>query len=70
MENNYFNSSALQQGQYNREQELLILTFRGNRNYAYNGVNQAVWEELIRAESAGTYYNNFIRGQVPCTPIQ
>ena len=70
MENNYFNSSALQQGQYNREQELLILTFRGNRNYAYNGVNQAVWDELIRAESAGAYYNNFIRGQVPCTPIQ
>ena len=58
---NYFNSSVLLKGVYDDVNNTLVLTFRSGRNYRYEGINELCWQELIMAESAGEYYNAFIK---------
>lgn len=57
---NNFNSSFLKVANYNEVTNEMVVQFRNGAIYAYNVV-PAVWQELISAESAGTYFNNFIK---------
>lgn len=66
---NYFNSSVLQQATYDENTRVMLLTFRGNRMYAYQDMHQDAWQAFIQSESAGAYYNNHIRGQLACTRL-
>ena len=40
----------------------LRVQFRGWRIYAYQGVPERIYEELLAAPSKGRYYNRVIRG--------
>jgi hypothetical protein len=43
----------------------LDLEFRSGNLYRYFTVPRAVFEELIAADSKGTYFNLFIKGRFP-----
>ena len=58
---NFFNSSFLQQATYDAAAQIMLLTMRDNRTYSYNDVDIDLWNGLIRAESAGLYFNDNFR---------
>ena len=62
IQSSYFNSSVLLQGMYDSSNKILTLVFRSGKTYRYENVQYNTWEELMMAESAGKYYNEFIRG--------
>jgi hypothetical protein len=56
------NSSAIARVEYNDKTATLSIWFRESGGpYDYYRVPRAVYEGLIRAESAGTYFNTHIR---------
>ena len=61
---NYFNSSVLLKGIYDDVNRVLTLVLRSGKVYRYEGLHDLTWQELIMAESAGEYYNSFIRGNM------
>jgi hypothetical protein len=46
----------------------LTLCFKAGRNYIYSDVPRAVFDALKTAASAGSYFNNRIKGRFPCRP--
>ena len=50
---------------YDRTRELLQLEFNSRALYQYFGVPATVHEELLRAPSKGSYFNQTIRGKFP-----
>lgn len=47
---------------YDADSRTLEVMFRNGAVYQYFEVPQAVWEELDRASSAGSYLNSVIKG--------
>lgn len=41
--------------------ETLEILFRSGERYRYFGVPEAIYKELMRAESHGQFFNSFIR---------
>lgn len=58
---NYFNSSFLQLATYDPTAQVMLLSLRNNHTYSYNNVDIDLWNGLIRAESAGQYFNDNFR---------
>ena len=59
-----FNSTCLLDAHYNPRTEVANVRFRNsNRVYQWR-INRACFFEWIASESAGAYFNNFIRGRV------
>jgi hypothetical protein len=57
-----FNSSAIDRAEYNPTTQVLQLWFvESGGPYDYYGVPQHVFDDLCRARSKGTYFNNHIR---------
>lgn len=56
-----FTSTLLQAAAYQDQWAILELEFRGGAVYHYLGVPQRTWQELLRAESKGGYFNQHIR---------
>jgi hypothetical protein len=55
-------SSALRQAQYNSDTKTLTLTFANGRRYQYSDpVPEEIFQGLISAASAGSFYNANIR---------
>lgn len=54
-------SSAIQQVQYHKVGETLDVLFHDGEMRAYTGVPWRVYQELIRSESPGGYFNAKIR---------
>lgn len=54
-------SSVIASAGYDDDRNLLQLTFCSGRVYNYYQVPRSVYEELLTAESAGKYLNEFIR---------
>ncbi len=54
-------STTLREVAYQRDQQLLILTFVSGAVYEYAAVPENVAQELIDAESKGRYFNDRIR---------
>lgn len=54
-------SSNLSAVGYDAESKTLRVTFRTGLTYEYKGVPKRTFEELMSAESAGTYFHNNIR---------
>jgi len=55
-------SSAISAVDYNPASSTLRIWFvQSGGPYDYYGVPQSIYEGLLRARSAGTYYNDYIR---------
>jgi len=59
-------SSAMVAVGYDPQIRRMKITFVQGHTYDFCGVPQRVFEELMRAASKGTYYNEHIRDRYPC----
>ena len=59
-------SSAMVAVGYDPQIRRMTITFVQGHAYDFCGVPQRVYEELMRAASKGTYYNEHIRDRYPC----
>ena len=57
------NSSCIRAVTYDRIERELIVEFTHGGEYTYWEVPEVLVEELLRADSAGRFYNENIRGQ-------
>lgn len=61
------NSSAIREVVYDAASRRMTIWFRqGGQGYDFCGVPEAVYEGLIGAGSAGTYYDTHIRDRYQC----
>ena len=51
---------------FDEETETLRISFRQSGQYVYEGVPRAVYDALARAQSAGRFFNDYIKGRFPC----
>lgn len=59
-----FDSTNLKSGLYRQSERKMYLQFHsGDAIYVYDDVPLEVWKELKDADSAGSYFNEQIRGQ-------
>ena len=65
MEIRQINSSAISQAGYDAQSRTLTIWFTSEplRGYDYYGVPPQVWQELLRAPSAGRYFHANIEKQ-------
>jgi len=59
------NSTLLQAATYQDQSTFLELEFRSGAIYRYLGVPAQTYQELLRAESQGRYFNQHIRNRFP-----
>ena len=57
----HLHSTSLHTATYHDKSALLELEFRSGATYRYFGVPTQTWQELLRAESRGRYFNQHIR---------
>ena len=60
-------SSLLASAQYLADERALLITFASGKVYRYDSVERSIFEELLRAPSAGGYFNRNVRGRFPCS---
>ena len=58
-------SSNIASAEYDPEEEELVIKFRSGQSYAYEGVDQVTFDDLMTASSAGEYFNRWIKGRYP-----
>ncbi|MDP1591082.1 MAG: KTSC domain-containing protein [Prosthecobacter sp.] len=56
------NSSAIRAADYDPASRRMYLWFPNNGPYTFYGVPEHVFRGLLSASSAGSYYNQYIRG--------
>jgi hypothetical protein len=56
-------STSLHAATYQDQSALLELEFRDGTSYRYLGVPEQVYQELLRSESKGRYFNQYIRNR-------
>jgi len=57
-------SSALAGAEYNPDTRVLTITFKGGgQSYTYLDVPPDTWEQLVLADSPGTFWRNSIKDQ-------
>jgi hypothetical protein len=54
-------SSNLASADYDAETQTLTITFKSGGAYEYDGVPQAVYDQLLQASSAGQYFMSVIK---------
>lgn len=57
------NSSNIARVEYFQETKVLRITFKRGRSYKYKDVPRKIFDELIAAESVGTYFAKHIRNE-------
>lgn len=61
------NSTAIRRVEYDPKTSVMQIWFvQGGHSYDFCGVPQSVYDELITASSAGTYYDRYIRDRYQC----
>ena len=60
-------SSMIDRIVFDDEAETLAITFRQSGSYLYHGVPRAIYDALARAQSAGRFFNDCIKGRFACT---
>lgn len=63
-------STSLKGAGYCLQEALLELEFRSGAIYRFGGVPEATYQELLRAESKGVYFNHHIRNRFPHTRMR
>ena len=61
-------SSLIDRVVYDEDAGTLAVTFRGARRYIYSGVPRAVYDAFKKAGSAGSFFNDAVKGRFPCRP--
>ena len=51
------------------DNETLIIEFKRGGSYQYDDVPEEIYNELIEADSPGSYYHKNIKGQYDCTKL-
>ena|SRR6266496_977384 len=64
------NSTLLDAATYRDQLAVLEVKFRSGAIYHYFAVPAQTFEELLRAESHGAYFNHHIRNRFACAKIQ
>lgn len=59
------NSSLLASVNYDAGESVLQLEFRTGARYLYFAVPATIYEELLAADSKGSYFNSTVRGRFP-----
>ena len=59
-------SSSIDRILFDDEAQTLSIWFKASGKYVYSGVPRAIYDALGRAKSAGTYFNEAIRGRFDC----
>jgi KTSC domain-containing protein len=54
-------SSNLQSGTYDTDSRELVIVFNNGGQYRYSDVPPNIWEDLITAPSAGSFFHHNIR---------
>lgn len=60
MDEQRLDSDVLRSVQYDRHSAMLFVTFHNGKRYLYENVPQMRYEELLKAQSAGKYFNQQI----------
>ncbi len=61
------NSTAIRRVEYDPSSRVMQIWFtQGGHAYNFCGVPQGVYEGLVNASSAGTYYDHHIRDRYQC----
>ena len=63
-------SSALAQVAYDTQRAILHVQFRDGAIYQYLGVPVRIYQDLLRADSKGAYFNHHIRCPFPCVILR
>lgn len=56
-------SSNIAVVKYDQDREVLIVEFKRGGTYEYSEVPEAIYEELIQAESVGKTFNEIVRNE-------
>lgn len=59
----YLNSSAIRAVDYDYSSRIMTIQFTNDGVYAFHGVPESVFHDLVNAASPGSYYNRHVRGQ-------
>jgi hypothetical protein len=62
-------SSLIDRIVFDDEAETLAISFRNRRKYLYHGVPRAIYDALGKAQSAGAFFNDCIKGHFRCEPL-
>ena len=63
-------STSLRAVAYHDQLALLELEFRSGAIYHYFDVSTSIYKALLRAESKGRYFNQYIRNSFTCAKIR
>lgn len=59
-------SSLIDRIVYDEDEGTLAVTFRNARRYIYSDVPRAIYDAFKKAGSAGTFFNQAVKGRFPC----
>lgn len=59
-------SSAIESAGYDSYSQTMDIVFTNGQSYTFCGVPRSIFDGLLSASSAGTYYNQNIRGNYQC----
>jgi hypothetical protein len=59
-------SSLIERIVFDDDAQTLLIQFRHTGRYLYHGVPRAIYDALGRAQSAGAYFNEAIKGRFAC----
>lgn len=65
MQRSELNSTSLKGATYCFQEAFLELEFQSGGIYRFGGVPESIYQELLRAESKGVYFNHHIRNRFP-----
>lgn len=54
---------------FDDEAKTLAVSFHSSRRYLYHGVPRAIYEAFGKAQSAGQFFNDCVKGHFRCEPI-
>jgi hypothetical protein len=63
-------SSTINRIVFDDEAQTLAITFRNSGRYLYHGVPRAIYDALGKAQSAGRFFNDCIKGHFRCEPLR
>jgi hypothetical protein len=63
-------SSLIDRIVFDDEAETLRIRFRHSGEYLYRGVPRAIYDALCKAASAGSFFNEQVKGRFDCRPLR
>lgn len=62
-------STRIDEVVYDGEEQKMVITFRDGRSYEYSGVPQAVYMQMQRSPSVGSYFERQVKGRYGDTEL-